>query len=636
MAARVLAAAVAAVLSLGTAEAREAGTPTAALADRAALAAFIDETMAQALASEHIAGAAVAVVMAGEVIFANGYGDADREKATPVDPARTVFRLGSIAKPVVGTAVMQLVEQGVLDLDADVNGYLEAFRIPQTFAAPVTLRHLLTHTAGFEERVVGDDRHRPPDQLRPLAQALPDLMPARVRPPGQIASYSNWSAALAGHVVELVSGQPFAAYVERNIFAPLGMTRSTFREPLPAPLAGDLAVGYHHEDGAFVAQDFEFLSDLGPAGALSGTVEDMARFMIAHLQGGRLGDARILGADTAARMQRRQFASHPRLAGMAISFGEATLGGHRILQHSGGTAAFHTNMALWPDHGVGLFAAFNGRGEAGDSVLRAFLERYFPDPEPPGLAPPAGFDARSARYTGFYRGNRLSFTRLEKAMYIGEATVHDTGRGTLFLGDLLSDIDNAQEGVELIEVGPDLFQAADGSFLVAFSGDASGEAANLFVGSSVGSFHRIAWYETVHVLVGVAALAFIVFVVTGGRRLWRLLRRHRPSPADRRRWTRAARGVQLALCAAGTVFIVGFPLVVLSFHDSFEYPPGIEVLLLPVAAVALTALAAGFMLLAWIGRQGTPWARIADTTVVLTAAVFLWFLDLWNILGWKL
>jgi len=606
------------------------------LSDSPALEGFIDKVMTEALESEHIAGGAIAIVKDGAPILVRGYGYADLEAQRPVDPERTLFRVGSIAKLFTGTAVMQLVEQGRLDLDADVNSYLTAFKIPATFPEPITLRHLLTHTAGFDERVIGADPTHVDSDIRPLAESLADLMPARFHPPGQVASYSNWSATLAGYIVERVSGLAFADYVERNILAPLQMERSTFREPLPEPLAADLAIGYLFEADSFMPQDFEYISDMGPAGALSSTASDMVPFMVAHLQRGRFGEARILSDETAAAMHSPQFTGHPRLGGLAISFGHLDADGRHLLQHSGATFSFHAELALLPEEGVGLFATFNGQGDAGGKVLKAFLDRYFPTPELPEITPPDDFDSRSARYLGTYRNNRLALTRLEKVTRFEELTVMAGDDGTLFLGDLLSDPANPEEGVELVEIAPNLFRNPEQGFLVAFSENDRGQVSNLLLGASMPSYHRIAWYDTIHVLAGVTALSFLVFAVAGLRSAW-VLFRDRRNPAAEPAMVRRARGIAVGLCAAGAIFAAGFTAMVLTIEDYFHYPPGTEVMLaLPVVCAVLTAVAAVLALLAWIGRRGTLVFRTGYTVVVLTSVVFLWTLDRWNMLGWDL
>src|SRR5215210_8891384 len=268
-----------------TAQARE-------LTDPEELEDFLDGVMSAQLESHHIPGATVAVVKDGELFFAKGYGYANLKNREPVVADETLFRVGSVGKSFTATAVMQLVERGRLDLHADVNTYLGDFTIPDTYPQPITLHHLLTHTAGFEERLKGI-KARTADDMRPLGEYLAEDMPARVRPPGTFAAYDNYGLSLAGYIVEQVSGMPYDRYVEENILEPLDMRHSTTRQPPPPELAGNTAVGYTYENGGYEAKGFEFYN-IAPAGSMSATATDMAHFMIAHLQGGRYGDERVL------------------------------------------------------------------------------------------------------------------------------------------------------------------------------------------------------------------------------------------------------------------------------------------------------------------------------------------------------
>jgi CubicO group peptidase (beta-lactamase class C family) len=219
-----------------------AASAATGLGNPAEVEAFFDGAMAAEMSARHIPGAVVSVVEDGQVLFNKGYGFADLENQTLVDPQRTLFRAGSVSKLFGATAVMQLAEQGKLDLDADVNTYLD-FKIPATFPQAITLKNLLTHTAGFED--IGQDLFNlNAEEIQTLGQYLKTHIPARVFPPGKLAAYSNYGAALAAYIVEGVSGLPFTEYVEKNIFTPLGMSHSTFLQPLPADLAGDLSSGY--------------------------------------------------------------------------------------------------------------------------------------------------------------------------------------------------------------------------------------------------------------------------------------------------------------------------------------------------------------------------------------------------------
>ena len=241
-----------------------------------------------------IAGAVVVVVRDGQVVTERGFGYADVERARRSIPQRTLFRPGSVSKLFTWTAVMQQVEQGKIDLDADVNRYLD-FKIPAYEGKPVTMRQIMTHTAGFEEQLKDSDRARPAE-VPPYDVLLKRWVPKRIFAPGTTPAYSNYATSLAGYIVERVSGEPFDDYVERHIFAPLGMRNSTFRQPLPAQLRPMMATGYQQASGEPVP--FEIVGP-APAGSLSSTGADMARFMIAHLNGGELDGQRILQAETA-------------------------------------------------------------------------------------------------------------------------------------------------------------------------------------------------------------------------------------------------------------------------------------------------------------------------------------------------
>ncbi|MFP3943038.1 MAG: serine hydrolase domain-containing protein [Alphaproteobacteria bacterium] len=390
-----------------------AGGGTAAPAlTRADLETWLDGYMPYALTRGDIAGAVVTIVKDGEILLAKGYGYSDLEKRTPVDPARTLFRPGSVSKLFTWTAVMQLVEQGKLDLDTDINTYLD-FQIPEAFGAPITLRHLMTHTPGFEEKVknlIVED----PDDLLTLEAYLKSGVPERIFPPGTTPAYSNYGTALAGYIVQRVSGMPFNEYVERNIFEPLGMTRSTFRQPLPEDLDAEMATGYKKASEG-EAQAFEIIAAT-PAGALSATGEDMARFMIAHLQEG----GALLSPQTARQMHETADPHIPPLNSMRLGFYQANRNGQRVIAHGGDTQYFHSNLNLFLDQDIGLFVSMNSAGNNGATsrvrgfLFEAFTDRYFPrEVEAAPVLDTA--EAHAAEVAGYYeisRGIRTNFLAL--------------------------------------------------------------------------------------------------------------------------------------------------------------------------------------------------------------------------------
>lgn len=382
------------------------GAPVLSAADAEA---WMDGFVPYALAAGDIAGAVVVVVKDGEVLLQKGYGYADVAARTPVDPAATLFRPGSVSKLFTWTAVMQLVEQGKLDLDADVNQYLD-FEIPARDGTPVTLRQAMTHTTGFEEQVralITAD----PDEISPLGAALKHWVPERIHVPGATPAYSNYATAMAGYIVERVSGESFDDYIERHIFQPLGMARSSFRQPLPAPLLANMSMGYSKaSDGE--AKPYEFIS-LAPAGSLAATGADMGRFMIAHLQDGAFGDARILGADTARQMHSTGQASIGPLNRMMLGFYETSVNGHRAISHGGDTQWFHSDLQLFLDDGIGLFVSMNSSGRDGATghiryaLSRGFADRYLPGTpaQTPGV-PEADAKAHAEQIAGTYTSSR--------------------------------------------------------------------------------------------------------------------------------------------------------------------------------------------------------------------------------------
>src|SRR5882757_7948632 len=353
--------------------------------------AWLDGYLPYALHTGDIAGAVVAVVKDGKVLTERGYGYSDVAKQTPVDPKKTLFRPGSVSKLFTWTAVMQLVGQGKIDLDADINQYLD-FKIPARDGKPVTMRNIMQHTAGFEEQAKGiltDDPKSPGFET-----LLKAWIPNRVFAPGTTPSYSNYGASLAGYVVQRLSGESFDSYIEKHIFAPLDMQLSSFRQPLPANLVPLMSKGYPR-----ASQDPKPYEIIGPApaGSLAAPADDMAHFMIAHLQAGEYQGRKILSAATAQQMHDSPLTVLPPLNRMELGFFETNINGHEVIGHLGDTDNFHTSLHLFLQDGVGFYVSFNSLGMDGaagklrNALFTEFADRYFP-----GKLPETRVDARTA------------------------------------------------------------------------------------------------------------------------------------------------------------------------------------------------------------------------------------------------
>ncbi len=448
------------------APAEPGGVPAPYALDATDVNAWLDGFMPLALAQGSVAGAVVVVVKDSHVLTQRGFGVSDVATQAPVDPARTLFRTGSTSKLYTWTAVMQLVEQGKLNLDADVNTYLD-FKIPPAFDKPITLRNLMTHTAGFEEHA----KHlfvATPADLQPIGDYLKAWVPARIFPPGTVPAYSNYGATLAGYIVERMSGEKFDDYIKAHIFQPLGMTHATFDQPVPAAWLPDMSKSYHEATGP--TQPFELIP-AAPAGSLSITGADMARFMIAHLNDGRFGDVQILKKETAELMHAQAFAATPPVPGMALGFYHEDRNGHVIIGHAGDTETFHTDLHLFLNDGTGLFVSFNSLGKDGGAhaartlLFRAFTDRYYPAPSQAAPAALPSAKADGALVAGTYVGSRRSDTTFfHIAALLGDTTISADADGALKFPDPL--VPGAAP-VRWLEVAPFVWRKQGGVDLVA-------------------------------------------------------------------------------------------------------------------------------------------------------------------------
>jgi CubicO group peptidase (beta-lactamase class C family) len=602
------------------------------------LEAFLDGIMPLQIAREDIAGAVISVVKDGKPFFAKGYGYSDVEKRTPVSPDATLFRPGSISKLFTWTAIMQQVEKGKLDLGRDVNDYLD-FKIPPTFPQPITLRNVMTHTPGFEETVqelfVEDA-----SALKPLDQYLKEHLPNRIFPPGTVPAYSNYATAMAGYILQRVSGESWAGYMQNHIFNPLGMAHSTVLQPLPDNLKPLMSDGYDVASGP--AKPFEWV-EAAPAGSSSVTAADMQHFMIAHLQNGTYEGTEILRPETAQMMHSLQFSPLPGLNGMALGFYEETRNGHRIIGHAGDTEYFHSDMHLIPDAGIGFFISYNsaGKGEirAREAVWHAFLDRYFPY-SPPAAVVQQNAAADGQSVSGHYIISRRSETTILKFLTVlGETKVFPNPDHTISVS-ILKDLNGVP--MKLEEIGPQMYRAVHGQERVGFKRDDQGNLV-LVTDFPVFVFQRSPWSENSGFNLPLIVTALVVLIATV--LLWpigALVRRHygqklnlTPGQCKSRLLTRLA-------CILDLLFICGLAtFFTISEKDIGLLSPRFNFLLRFIQIVGwlgvLGTLAALYRAWdSWREKGGWIWSKLGDTVVALACLAFVWFVYTWNMLHWSL
>lgn len=612
---------------------------TSSLDDPAVVEAFVDGLVKPLMKNNNSPSGTVAIARNGELIFAKGYGFQDVEQQIPVVADRTLFRPGSTSKLFTWVGVMQLVEQGKLDLDADVNEYLKTFKIKDTFERPVTLRDIMTHTPGFEDGGLGYLIIEDPDKAIPLRDAMERYQPARVNPPGAHSAYSNYGTALAGLIIANISGMEFAEYIQQNIFNPLGMNSSSFFEPLPAHLNENMAVSYTTEAGGYIEKPFEIIANFAPAGSQSATSTDMVRFAQAILNGGELDGQRILKQETVDQMLIRNFSHDDRLMGMALGFYASDYNSFRVMGHGGDTQWFHSYLGIDLDHGLVFFVSFGGPGGGivRSTFAPSFYNEFYPRNETPPV-PPEGFTDRAAKYAGSYGFWRGNFSTLEKVIGVaGGIEVVPTADDTLI-------VTLGGKAKQYAEVEQNLFREADSSIslmpglsprLLAFQEDSKGEITGFVMdGLPFMSLRKLSAFETSKFNLALLGLSMLVFLLV-------LLRRFFQRASIKSLSTKDQSATRAAVYAASSnllVLIVGAIVISLVVDDLMTGIPLILKLwlLLPIAATL-----AGLYLLyscygVWKqGLLGGLWARIRYTVVSLLALFMCWFYYFWNILGFQ-
>jgi CubicO group peptidase (beta-lactamase class C family) len=619
------------LLVVGFPNATPALNSAVGLTDPAELEAFMDGVVETQLAAYNTAGATVAVVKNGALFFAKGYGYADIKERKRVQADKTLFRIASISKLFVWTAVMQLVEQGKLDLNTDVNTYLTQFKIPDTYDEPITLSHLMTHTAGFEEHIL----HlfvKDADLLLPLGDILAKELPARVRPPDVIVSYSNHGTAIAAYIIEQVSGKPWNEYVEQNILKPLEMTQTTFRQPVPQELLEDISKGYTYSGGEFQEQAFVYVP-LAPVASASSTATDMANFMIAHLESGRFGDSHIFHAKTAHQMHRALFRHAQEVNPIAHGFFDISRNGQWVIGHNGNILYFHSQIALLPEQNVGLFVSYNSQGgaKAARKTYELFMNRYYPPGNIQMPTPIENAPDRLQRFTGSYFSSRRVHSRFTKlGALLQTVKISLTDDGALKT--------TGSETTRWIETKPLIFRKENGLGTLVFREDDQGRITHMFIGDiPYIALERVGFTDSITLHGILAITAILLFLTTTFSWPFAAIIRWRHHVKVNRR-THIPRLAYIAAWGASLLFIVVAAFIAVGVSDPyaviFDIPVWIKAsLVLAMLSALMTIGVLIYTVLIWKAGKGSLWGRVYYTAVMLALVSTIWQLNHWKLLG---
>jgi len=582
--------------------------------------AWLDGKLPDALKNGDIPGAVVTVVKDGQVVTTRGYGWADTGASggqpVAVDPQTSLFRVASISKIPTSIAAMQLVEQGKVDLDTDISAYLD-FEIERRFDEPLTLRHLLTHSAGFDEH----GSLTPGTDLEAYVKNDP---PAQVFVPGTTPGYSNYGMALAGYIVQRVSGQPFETYVREHVLEPAGMTTSTYEQPLPAGLAGSLGPGYT-STGEEVP--FEVMGDF-PAGSLTVSAPDFAAFMNAQLS----RSPKLLREETWEQMWspglgEDKLGNRAKAGEMGLGYFELTRHGRRIVEHSGDhTRGWHSKFELYPEEKTGIFISYNGDGNGSDSsnnlredLAQGFADRYFPGETVKASGSKNSAD-RARQVAGSYIPSispRNTFLAAWSPFF-GKATIEHTGGGKLIL-------DKAQ----YVEVEPWVWRQVDGRGAIAAQVK-DGKVVSLSMGPAVTLLPTTLHQQALVPVFGVCLVLLLVATVAwpvGALRRRRALKRGREVGAPLPWLTRVARGGGVLALSAQLTWTL---LLVVFVANSSTITDGSFAWLIPVARCAqvlqvlgMVAIIPAAVDLVMSLRRRAGWRRVTMSAVLLAALVAL-------------
>ncbi len=605
------------------------------------LEAFFDGMIPLQLERSDIAGASVLVMQNDKVLLTKGYGLADIKSKRPVDPASTIFRLASISKLFTWISVMQLEEQGKLNLDTDINQYLD-FQIrpaPHSISdKPVTLRNLMTHTGGFEESVTNIILTDPRKAVS-LRDVLIQNQPNRIFPPGQVPAYSNYGVGLASYIVQRVSGQPFEQYVADHIFTPLGMTHSTFAQPPPKALASLPSEGYRSStDKPTVG--FEIFNPVG-AGGISSTASDMGRFGQALLHGGELDGKRILRPETLARMWTPQFQASDKLPPMCMGFYETWWNGLRWIGHQGDLIAFHSLFYVEPKQNLVLFVSYNSAG-GGDQprpeIIHFFTDRYFPG------APKADFlktvpDEMKGIAGTYVSTRRADSTKLAPGNLFGQRAVSVDKDGVLHLGEAK---DLRGHPIKWKAIGKDLWQDQDGQARLFAIRDASNKVMRLAVNFPGVQFQRVPWYENGRFVLSAAAASllvlFAVILASMARAGHSFFLRRRPPPAPEPGTIWLGLGPRLAACWWFLLLVNIGGYFALQGDDlpppTPEWFIWFDLLNIAVGlALFLSLLAIISAIRIWFQQPLRTITRVKFTLVGIACTLLSWIAIHWNLIG---
>lgn len=579
----------------------------------APLIAKIDSTFNKLLGEKNVPGAIFAMVHGDSIVMLRGYGVAHVDKATPVDPTKTIFRVASVSKGVSAIGVMQMVDKGLIDLNEPVNKYLKNFRLPDQLGT-TTMAHLMTHSSGYDQR--GSDRRTlDPSKMVPMVKYFPSAMPDQVLPPGKILSYSTWIGSIAGYTTEEISGVPFNDWMKTNVFQPMEMNRTGFvLEDLPTE---DVAQGYFFVNDNYREAPFEYTKTV-PGTMMMTTASDMANLLLMLVNNGKFKDKTILSEESIAKMKTIQLTPDKRMLGATFGMYDMWANGRRILTHSGGFDGFMAQYYLLPEHQTAFFMAFNQRngGAEVNSAVRDVILDYLMPEEKTVTKPEDIIKLSLDRFVGRYQNTSMAISNIDKLDSFGGRADWKITKGR---GDTLM-----MFGESYVPIEPLLFRWTGGPNEYAkFYEDEQGNITEVTFGGLLSSHRKLKWYEEplyYESWMGISLLTFTTVLVMS---VVSVIRKNKIALP----W-KVLTSISLLYVVSAAIAMAG------PTPNRYGIPMSFKagLLLMLVSAAASTSLIY-FVYAAWRG-DGTK-NKILFTFCSLVTMLFALWLNQWNMLGFQ-
>ena len=586
------------------------------------LETFIDSLFLEGIENNRFPGGVFILVKDGEIFFKKGYGYAHLRDKKAVDPDNTIFRVESVSKVFTGTAAMQMVERGRLELDQDVNNYLSHdLKLEYKFDQPITLHHLLTHTAGFDDTDLNMYTTKY-SEIVPLKDFVKNKMPRQISAPGDYIRYSNHGIALVGYLVEKRSGLSFNKYMEKNIFDPLNMEGSSFGRPIHPD---ELAMGYIYQGDSFKEGRISY-HHYAPAGGLTTTGVDMAKFMIAHLNGGQFKNKSILKEATIREMQKRQMAQHQSLPGICYTFFEDILHNKRVIKHGGDNRVYGASSMLFmiPEDNIGFFLSVNSIApDFYDQVINKFMAHYYPAEGNKNAVKDKTFSNKLDKFAGNYRVNRYSHDDFLKLTSLFQIKVE-------VANDRYLAISTPTDKTQWEQVGPLLFKEIDSKKYISFDQNSSGQIKHMFWGGAT-NFEKVKWYETTTIQIGL--LIFFIVIFLAGFIVWvlKFLKNRKKGQI------KIDQFIAFFISLLNLTFLVLFFLALLNPGVQFKVTTGLPtflkiVLLIPWLTILITPILIYYVVVHLKNGVGSFRERVYYLVTTFGAILFIPYLIYWNLM----